>query len=255
MKKVGILLCIGFLAYLAIEIGRNFYLIYPYAHFDYHHEYRRYSVYSDQSIDRKTIAILDNVTQRLNEIDIDIPERTFKIFICNTPTLYSKFAKMAGKPARSQGINIQPLYYTFTNSKYIEEVKDEYHRIYPHSLLQGDQAHIITHELIHELIALKVGFIHSRSLPNWKVEGYAEYYASHLSRKIDSTYSFKSQVIKYYDGQFNQLSPGHFHYLQSLIFVEYLISEKALTFQELFNNELTFEDVEEDLSKWHLDNN
>jgi hypothetical protein len=212
---------------------------------------QNFSIYSDTSLPSQTTDILADVRLRLSQIEIDQPDRIFTLFISQESSHYETFANLAGKPARSQGMNIQPLYYTFINYEHIKTISGQNRINPPYSLLNGDPAHIITHELIHELIALKVGFLKSRFIPKWKVEGYAEFYASNYLRSSDPDYRFINYVENYLNGTYNRLSAGHFSYIESMLFIEYLVVVEKLNFEELIAPTVTFNSTRDKLKAWY----
>ena len=65
--------------------------------------------------------------------------------------------------------------YVFVSQENIQDKAKKYGKAYQNSLLEGNLAHIIAHEITHADIQDYMGILAKRNFPRWKDEGYCEY--------------------------------------------------------------------------------
>ena len=133
---------------------------------------------------------------------------------------------------------------------FIERIKQRYGPQYGYGILEGDVGHVITHEIIDELIVDRVGFLKGRFLPSWKKEGYCEYSASHYKAKQDTGYSLENMVNRYSNGFYDDVGAGRKYYVFSKILVEYLLTVRNMTFDELIESTLDEGAIFEEVHDW-----
>ncbi len=252
--KYGVFSILIFIAVIvAVQFSNAWMLINPGAHFDYNWTHKEFRVYSDKPEIPEFRIILDDVSNRLEGIlGYDFNKR-YDIFLCNSPDFYEKFANKIGKPEKTQGFNLQPLGYTFVNLSFISKMREEGKNKFQHSILEGNPGHILAHEICHQLISEKIGFLKSRKTATWKLEGYCEYAASTLSKREDKNYRFSDEVRKFISGYYSGISPGRKYYIKSLLMTEYFLDIKGKSFDELMNEEISedelFKEVQQTNSK------
>jgi len=107
------------------------------------------------------------------------------------------------------------------------------------NLLEGNLAHIIAHEICHQLITEEIGYFRMRKTGNWKLEGFCEYTASKRRKTENDTYQFREFAADYFNGQFDELPAGRKLYLKSLLLTEYYLSYLDRSFTELVHNKVS----------------
>ena len=223
------------LLFIVYELNRTFSLYYPDHLFEYEVRYRNFNLYSDRPVSREFFSTMEEVTLRMNPVDMYDPEETHNVYLVHDRELFASFAERLELNPSTQGLTINPLGYIMVNLTAIRLTGQIYTKPYPYTLLQADTTYVISHELMHVLTTQKLGFISSWNLPEWKREGYAEYGASLYARRQDSTYSLRQRVGRYLDGYYDSLSDRHRFYIRSGMVVEYLLDKREMGFEDLIS--------------------
>lgn len=224
-------------------------LLCPKPYFEFEMEYNEFQVYADCPKGEALKSILDEVSARLRSIPIEGPEPQYTLFICYDAERYKMFANKAGKPATSQGFNLMPLGYTFINQSFISKIKKANSHGYQYNLLEGNPAHIITHEITHQLLSKELGFFKVRQIPTWKLEGYCEYAASLHPKRRDSSYQFKNELFKYFAGQYDHIPAGRQFYIRSQLLTEYYLDHQENSFDTFMADSLLEHDLWQSLKR------
>jgi len=227
-----LLLLVGF------EVVNNWVLLQPEQQFEYRKEYKIFNIYSDNPIENDLEVILDEVYFRLSGT-LDFDKGQYKIYLCKKTETYATFSNKVGKPANTQGFNLQPLNNIFINVPFILEIKERNTDGHKYNILEGSLAHIIAHEISHQLIAKEIGYLKMRSVDSWKLEGFCEYLAADRLKKMDNSYSYTDFAKSFFKGGYNQIPPGRKFYIKSLLLTEYFIDYKRQGFSELIDTELS----------------
>ena len=220
----------------------------PNENFPYHLEYNEFNIRSDEPIEENLIQKLDSVTIRLASV-LDYDKGVYQIYLCNNPKTYGIFSRKVGKPINTQGFNIQPLNHIFINVSFVKEMKSRNNSGFKYHIIEGDLSHLIAHEICHQLIAGRIGFIRMRNVDSWKLEGYCEYSASKHIKEIDVSYSFGDFVTDFFGGQFYNISTGRKFYIESLIITEYYLDYKNKSFIDLVNDNIDKEKLLQEIKR------
>jgi hypothetical protein len=247
-RKLVYISLLLFSIYFGYELFRNWILIQPATNFEHHREYGAFNIYSNQPIDEETKKIFDEVSFRLVDI-LDFNEGSYKVFLCSNPDTYGRFAQKAGKPQKTQGFNLQPLNHVFINMPFINKIKAQNSEGHRYSILEGNPAHILAHEICHQLIAKEIGFFRMRQKETWKLEGFCEYAASKRLREKDPSYSFAAFAEAYFSGRYDHIAPGRQFYIRSRLFTEYYLDHEDRSFEELMATSLTEDELLEELKR------
>ena len=81
----------------------------------------------------------------------------------------------------------------FVSLTFLEEMEERYGPRFRYSLVEGDLAHIVTHEIVHTLVEEELGRFAAKRLPRWKLEGYCEYAAVREAVRRDGLDSLESR--------------------------------------------------------------
>jgi hypothetical protein len=214
--------------------------------------YKRYHVYSDESINHEVLLMLDDVEERIKELEVFEKSFSPKIFICHDQSLYSFFATLLGMSPNSSGINVSLVDNTFINISRLEQKKNYKNKLFEHSHIAGEESHNLAHELVHNLTANTLGWLKYRKLPRWKNEGYAEYGAAikNIKTENDSSSLFKRAKIYFeeYSFRINEIQKL---YLQSQLIAEYLFEIEAIGFEEFCDTGTTREIALLKFKEWY----
>jgi len=210
--------------------------------YEFHKAYDEFIIHSDFPITEETLLAFNEVSHRLAGI-LNYEQNRYKVFLCGDSNTYKYFANKVGKPVTSQGFNLQPLNYIFINASFIEETQARNRSEFKHSILEGNISQIIAHEIVHQLIADKLGYFKMRATESWKLEGFCEYAASQRLKDGNNQYRFCEFAKDYFSGKYNGVVGGRQIYVTSLLAVEFLVQENDMSFADLMNTNQTLDEV------------
>ncbi|MEZ5332821.1 MAG: hypothetical protein R2991_12390 [Thermoanaerobaculia bacterium] len=110
-------------------------------------EQGRFVVRSDAPLDPALPQVLQDVETRLRSLEIDRPGMRHRIYLCRSPRLYGFFARLMGLSPTSQGLNAPVVHTIFVSLTFLDELKESYGPRFRYSLVEGDLAHVVTHEI------------------------------------------------------------------------------------------------------------
>ena len=142
------------------------------------------SFYSDREIGGDLAETVNCVFEQIRATGIFDGDHATEIYLCQEPALYKLFARMCFIPAQVPAYNLSLLNVSFVSMRRIEQIRENNRSNPKYSVFEGNPCHGIAHELIHDYMVEKIGYMRNRSLPRWKREGYAEYHAS--CRRLES---------------------------------------------------------------------
>ncbi len=142
------------------------------------------TVYSDVPFDAGLRDVLKDVDERLQAVELYQPGEDYRIFLCRNPKRFALFARLAFVSPRVQGFNLSLMGNTFVSPTRIIEFGESAAWGPPYGLREGSLAHVISHEIVHQITETTLGFSAYLRLPRWKSEGYAEYGSKiHVTRQ------------------------------------------------------------------------
>jgi hypothetical protein len=219
-------------------------------------QYGGITVHSETPIGPETDSIMAEVMTRLKAVPIHNPDKKFNLCLCSTQDKFSFFARLTRRANRTMGFSL--LGNCYVNEDFLRELKARTGGRPKYMAREGSVVHVAAHELMHEILADTIGQIASRSLPEWKVEGYCEYGVNQFVAPRDSGYSIPQRIDIYLDGaQWNSTSRTHRqHYIWGLM-MEYLINVKGMSFEQVMADSITRENVYTEMMVWreHLEEN
>lgn len=208
------------------------------------------NIYSEEPVNKSIKDEIVNAIHRLTASPIHNPNKQQYIFFCSNNDTYAMFAEPLNASLNSQGLNILPLKYVFISLPNIKDKREWFGDAYKHTVVEGNVAHIIAHEITHGDIQDKVGFINVRSIPQWKNEGFAEYAATIYAIRNDASAGLNKRIRRSYQPDFLQGYSTQGLYVHSQLLVEYLMEEEQLTFQELMKEEWTIKKAKSLTMQW-----
>jgi hypothetical protein len=199
-------------------------------------DYKSFIVYSHYKLDKNIFAILDSVENLVSKSELynDRCDQN-RIFICNSFLEYS-FLALTQLHAFAC---INPL----TNNIVLSTCNIVHNRIERN----GDDNNIrtlcgtIAHEFTHTLIENKIGLFKNMHLETWKKEGYCDFIAK------ESSYNFTAGMQSLCANQ-NTSSPS-FRYFKYRLYIDYLIKDRHLSFNEIINRNFVLSTLDTALKK------
>ncbi|MFC2085146.1 hypothetical protein ACFLS9_08820 [Bacteroidota bacterium] len=240
--------------FVAVELLHFTILAYPQPMFSHHINYGNFSVYSDKPIQASHLTVLNDVETRIKETEIYHPDFHANIFLCNNPTLHDMFVFLSGKTGPAQGLNLSLVDNSFINIHFIDQINYYHDRRFKHTHLTGELPHIIAHELIHNLITNHFGWLKSRKLPSWKVEGYCEYGSTISKIKRDTFSNLHKRSSMLFEDDLYGTNPHSKFYYKSQLIVENLVENEGYDFEKLFNPNFNEETAYNKLLNWYKSN-
>ncbi|MBT8220255.1 MAG: hypothetical protein KJP00_10535 [Bacteroidia bacterium] len=211
--------------------------------------YGSITVFSEKPIGQKTDSIMSEVLLRLNEVPIYDQDRKYNLCLCSSQTKFSFFSRLTPRANRIMGFNL--LGSAFINEDFINDLGLKTGGQPKYLTREGSVVHVATHELMHGYIADAYGYFASRTLPEWKTEGYCEYGVNQFVAPNDNGYSISERIDIFLDDSWwNPTAEIHRpHYVWGLM-MEYLINIRGLSFVQVMADSVHYEKTYEDMIDW-----
>lgn len=219
------------------------------------HSYKNFLVLSDKPVEPNFDKRLGVIADKLAKTGFYREEEKFTIIICHGNGL-AKFFNIIS--LASEGVGFQH----FTGNIYLfgariarfkEEntlVSKEHQTFIEYSYQSFDFDTILMHEMLHKLHSDSLGFWQFKTKmpsPNWKVEGFAEYYTYYQEKAIDKNYDFHNRVSKYLE--YKDTFP--LFYYRSQLLYEYLSDYEKMSFPDIMSDSVTEEYAFNKLMQWY----
>ena len=210
---------------------------------------RSITVYSEMSIGKEVDSIMTEVFKRLDAIPIYDPARKYNLCLCSTQQKFTFFARLTRRANRIMGFSL--FRSAYINIDFINELAIRTGGQPRYSAREGSIVHTVTHELMHGYINNVYGNFASRTLPEWKAEGYCEVWSNQFVAPRDSGYSIQERIDIYLDdSRWNTTAEVHrSHYLWGLI-MEYLMNIRGFDFEKVMADRVTKEDIYQAMMDW-----
>lgn len=225
-------------------------LAFPQPLFNHHVRYGNVEFYCDLPIDLALDSMLRGVPYRLAASELYTPEIVQHVFICKNPSTYNVIRRLALVPEHVPGFNLSILNNSFISVPMLDRRRETNRAGVVYSTLSGDIGHSIAHEVMHDYMAAHTGFFATRGLPRWKTEGYAEYAASIVLSRADSSATLPRRIEILQTGVFE--ARAHDYYQWGLV-VEYLAEIEGLTYDAIMGDSVTLEQAKRRMLNWQRD--
>lgn len=184
------------------------------------------------------------IVNKFADKGLSLPKSIYSVYLCKSSTEFKIKSITFSNGVR--GKNFQNL-----NRMYIQEadiVNDKVQAANP-ALNNRTLNGVIAHELTHSYQQEKLGFFKYMTVPNWKLEGMADYVANQSSAKtIDAlplflnneTYSEKINCDK-------KVWENVYFYFISRLRVDYLFTYKKMSEDEFWNTDFDLEELDAEI--------
>lgn len=208
-------------------------------YFNHKIEYKNFHVYYDKEIPNQIYGILDVVDELIRKADFYDHNVRFKIFLRSDENKYNLFPFQF--PDVGSGWAIP-----FIKNVFLYKSDCASNTTYNHVGHMRTLSTALAHELTHILVEnkyffkSKMAFFDEDCLSEfgllWKEEGYAEYIAGGPSMKLEEGLKMLNNetIVEY---------RPHFEYFKYWLAVNYLISKKQMSFQEILDAKLKLNEV------------
>ena len=233
MKKIRIIILFSLTLLLTAYL---ILFLFPQIAFGNKLEYKSFIIYSHSQLDKNIFTVLDSAGSLISCSEFyKIKTGQHKIYLCNNFLEYSFFA-----PTQRQAFAFNnPL----TNNILLSKSNILQNRVERNGnennfrTLSGTIAHEVTHTLLKNYL----GFIKYMGLDTWKNEGYSDLIAK------ESSFDF-IKGINFLCNYKNSSLPS-FKYFKYRLYIEYLIKDKKLSFNEIVHCNFTLKQLDKDVQK------
>ena len=228
-------------------------ILYPQNLFAHHQRYKSFTIYSKQKQVIKT-TVLDNATELVKGSELYDSSYHYDIFLTEKHFIRSLYSTVLG-PTLAQSID---------NNIMLHVSVDFNNNLLYNPYNKRNLTETIAHEMVHCLQLNKYGMFTFNPIngpQTWIAEGYAEYIAAGEERS-DPNYDFKveaGKLIKAIDENQDWYfkTPGYgdpIIYFKGRILVEYLVTFKHQSFDNILHQDLNEDSVFTDLKEWSIRN-
>ncbi len=246
--RIIIVVCLIFAFWLSVAA-------FPQPAFKYKQQFGQCTVYSDIEFTDSFTAIMNDVNDRLSANELHTPQKNTRVFICHDQKIFSAFATISLLNPDIQGFNLSVFGNTFICVPKINALKESHGGSPKYNIREGNIAHTIAHEIVHEYTMDAIGFSKYRKLPVWKSEGYAEYGANCVHFLTDTVLTFDKRIeINLDEFCWDPTEAWVRSHYQSALMIEFLHDIEGLTIEEIMNDSIQYADTYQAMMNWHKRN-
>ena len=216
---------------LLLYLGVHFY---PQPLFGHQLDHKGITLYSTQPIPvDKGEELLSQIRSEISVSEIHDSKKKFEIFICNSKELYTFFGPLVR--------DTFGFFYLNTIIAHAD-LETNMAKAYRANHNTRSFTSVATHEICHEMIRDKFGFLSSHTKPKWLQEGYCEYIAKESSFPENLGYEMiaKGKADK----------SNSFKYFEYRKMVEFYLDKKGYTIGELFSSPPSESDARNQMRNW-----
>lgn len=189
--------------------------------------YKNISVNCDNELDAEIYTVLDEACQKIIKSELYDSTIYYRFYLSSDYSAFHIFSPLT--PGAFANANPYFVLFSKTNVK---------NNLITKNVSKPNQrklADVISHEMTHKLIWNKIGFIKSKLLPMWKIEGYCDYISGASTINTDTALYLYA----------NNKMPDNPMYGYSIAHacVKYLIEEEKMTYMDILGKEISQEQI------------
>lgn len=205
-------------------------IAYPNMLFGKPYTFQNFKVYSTQPLDGAMRKVLEESSRKLAASELNNKSLQHTVFLCNDYKLYTLLAPFARTSFACNYPFVHNIFIANANVQKNEAYKNDASDRYTRSL-----SALIAHEVTHTLMEHKMGFWKSRSMEDWKAEGYCDFIGNSGAGTPTEQKAFLQRSK-------NDERNGT-RYKKYGIAVDYLMREKKMRFEEMRLSDLSLAQV------------
>ena len=192
-----------------------------------------------------------DVNHRLQASGLADPADTIHVYMCDSPRMYTLFARLAFTPPEAQGFIVTMFHNVFISLERIKELGRQNPGSPKYGIWEGNYAHTIAHEVGHDYFVRMIGSARWQQLPHWKREGLPEYVANIGPIREDrgATLQSRLEILRDDDFWISPRSWDRIHYEAGLL-VEFLLEVKGYTIEQMLADSVTADTTMAALAEW-----
>ena len=216
---------------LLLYLGVHFY---PQPLFGHQLDHKGITLYSTQPIPvDQGEELLSQIRSEISVSEIHDSKKKFEIFICNSKELYTFFGPLVR--------DTFGFFYLNTIIAHAD-LETNMAKAYRANHNTRSFTSVATHEICHEMIRDKFGFLSGHTKPKWLHEGYCEYIAK------ESTFPENLGYEMIAKGKADK--SNSFKYFEYRKMVEFYLDKKGYTIGELFSSPPSESDARNQMRNW-----
>ena len=153
-------------------------------------------------------------------------KRSARVFLISEESTYRRLARLVGLPGGSQGFSLAGT--AVISLPFLETMRARWGPAYAGTILDGDLAHIVAHEMAHIAMMRRLGRGTVVRLPRWKAEGLAEHY-SFDPGAVAAAPELARRVRDFLGPEGPRPGPIRSQYIEASLLVSYLTIVEAWT--------------------------
>lgn len=237
---------------IILAAGLLYVLSSPSFYFDYHKQYRNLHIYSDSTLDNKTERLIDNVIDRVAELEIYNPNYAPDIYLISDRDTYEIIAFLSNQNKHTQSFNLTALKNIFINLKQVENVSLTHSPEFVHTILEGKLDQVIAHEFVRGFICDRIGWFSVFNEPEWKIEGYCEYGSTISSIRNDKKSNLIKRANALYTYDVSKENTSSVFFYRAQLMIEYLSEIHKMDFDQILKLPTTYEFLSNEFDEWYL---
>ena len=239
-KRIAKVLILASIGSIGLFVGYLALLCHPGIFFGYSSSHGGITLHSDEPIPEAAGRVLEDAADRLAESPLtqDLRTKDIHIYICNRSWRFMLFANIHHQVG---GLTYPPL----SRNIFLRESRlDENRLVGPSGReVPGERtlSYFIAHEIMHVLIADRIGPVAYWRLPDWKNEGYSDF----IARGTDFEYQHAVVQLRRGDREMDPQRSGL--YLRYSLLVAYLLNNNGIPLDAMLGWEFEPADLEREI--------
>lgn len=198
----------------------------------------RISVYSRHPLPEQATSSVERAIHLLDRSELFEGDRNEKIYVCDSPALFRLFSP---KSPAAFGISVPITNNVFlASADFASDTVRRFGDRYNTRSLSG----VIAHELTHGHIRGCLGLIPGMRLSAWRSEGYCEHVAG------EGSFPDEKGMQLFLTGDEDESAA--YRYFMYRMIVSYLIDHRGLSFDELVDGSVDFDDAKSECRQFFL---
>lgn len=204
-------------------------------------KYKNFCVYYDKKLPIELYSVLDTVDELVRKSELYDPKLNFKIFLRSDANKYNRLPFQFPDSCSAWVIPVIKNVFLYQSDP---AMNTSYNHVGDVRVLTSVLAHELTHVMVENKKFLKSKMAYFDADSNlefglWKEEGYAEYIAGGSSIALEEGL----KILGSEDLLEHAYASHRMEYFKYWFAVRYLIQEKSMTFKEILDAKLKFDDV------------
>ena len=213
-----------------------------------HRSVRTADVHSDIPISDTHAEAVAEAVSRLEAHEAWLgPERSTRVLLISNARTYGILARLVGLSSESQGLSLGRT--AVISLSFLESMRARWGPAYAGTILDGDLAHLVGHEMAHMALMTRLGRRTVVRLARWKGEGLAEYYSSDPDA-VPSTPELARRVRDFLGPNAPRAGAIRGQYIEASLLVSYLTAVEGWTVDRIVDGPEDSTELVAEMKAW-----